>query len=175
MNSAKTEVTGLAKAARVAARSLANCTRAQKDVALNLIAQKLLANTAEIIAANRLDVQSATDANLDAAIIDRLTLDQVRIQSLADGLIDISELPDPVGETIREFEVPSGLHITQRRVPFGVVAVIYEARPNVTVDTAGLTLKSLEDQHRQSIQIQNLFKLCAQHFLNLMCQRMQFK
>jgi glutamate-5-semialdehyde dehydrogenase len=126
----------------VAARLLANCTRAQKDDALNLMAQALLGNATEIIAANKLDVQSATAANLDAAIIDRLTLDQVRIQSLADGLIDISKLPDPVGETIREFDVPSGLHITQRRVPFGVVAVIYEARPNVTVDTAGLTLKS---------------------------------
>jgi glutamate-5-semialdehyde dehydrogenase len=142
MSSAKTEVVGLAKAARVAARLLANCTRAQKDDALNLMAQALLDNATEIIAANKLDVQSATAANLDAAIIDRLTLDQVRIQSLADGLIDISKLPDPVGETIREFDVPSGLHITQRRVPFGVVAVIYEARPNVTVDTAGLTLKS---------------------------------
>jgi len=142
MSSAKTEVVGLAKAARVAARLLANCTRAQKDDALNLMAQALLDNATEIIAANMLDVQSATAANLDAAIIDRLTLDQVRIQSLANGLIDISKLPDPVGETIREFDVPSGLHITQRRVPFGVVAVIYEARPNVTVDTAGLTLKS---------------------------------
>ena len=142
MSSAKTEVVGLAKAARVAARLLANCTRAQKDDALNLMAQALLDNAAEIIAANKLDVQSATAAKIDAAIIDRLTLDQVRIQSLADGLIDISKLPDPVGETIREFDVPSGLHITQRRVPFGVVAVIYEARPNVTVDTAGLTLKS---------------------------------
>ena len=142
MSAAKTEVVGLAKAARVAARLLANCTRAQKDDALNLMAQALLDNATEIIAANKLDVQSATAANLDAAIIDRLTLDQVRIQSLADGLIDISKLPDPVGETIREFDVPSGLHITQRRVPFGVVAVIYEARPNVTVDTAGLTLKS---------------------------------
>jgi len=142
MSAAKTEVVGLAKAARVAARLLANCTRAQKDDALNLMAQALLDNATEIIAANMLDVQSATAANLDAAIIDRLTLDQVRIQSLADGLIDISKLPDPVGETIREFDVPSGLHITQRRVPFGVVAVIYEARPNVTVDTAGLTLKS---------------------------------
>jgi len=142
MSSAKTEVVGLAKAARVAARLLATCTRAQKDDALNLMAQALLDNATEIIAANKLDVQSATAANLDAAIIDRLTLDQVRIQSLADGLIDISKLPDPVGETIREFDVPSGLHITQRRVPFGVVAVIYEARPNVTVDTAGLTLKS---------------------------------
>ena len=142
MSSAKTEVVGLAKAARVAARLLANCTRAQKDDALNLMAQALLDNATEIIAANMLDVQSATAANLDAAIIDRLTLDQVRIQSLADGLIDISKLPDPVGETIREFDVPSGLHITQRRVPFGVVAVIFEARPNVTVDTAGLTLKS---------------------------------
>ncbi len=142
MSAAKTEVVGLAKAARVAARLLANCTRAQKDAALNLMAQALLDNAAEIVAANKLDVQSATAANIDAAIIDRLTLDQVRIQSLADGLIDISKLPDPVGETIREFDVPSGLHITQRRVPFGVVAVIYEARPNVTVDTAGLTLKS---------------------------------
>ena len=142
MSAAKTEVVGLAKAARVAARLLANCTRAQKDAALNLMAQALLENSAEIIAANKLDVQSATDAKVDAAIIDRLTLDQVRIQSLADGLKDISKLPDPVGETIREFDVPSGLHITQRRVPFGVVAVIYEARPNVTVDTAGLTLKS---------------------------------
>ena len=142
MSAAKTEVVGLAKAARVAARLLANCTRAQKDAALNLMAQALLDNAAEIIAANKLDVQSATAAKIDAAIIDRLTLDQVRIQSLADGLKDISKLPDPVGETIREFDVPSGLHITQRRVPFGVVAVIYEARPNVTVDTAGLTLKS---------------------------------
>ena len=142
MSAAKTEVVGLAKAARVAARLLANCTRAQKDAALNLMAQALLDNAAEIVAANKLDVQSATAANIDAAIIDRLTLDQVRIQSLADGLKDISKLPDPVGETIREFDVPSGLHITQRRVPFGVVAVIYEARPNVTVDTAGLTLKS---------------------------------
>jgi glutamate-5-semialdehyde dehydrogenase len=142
MSAAKTEVTGLAEAAREAARSLANCTRDQKDAALNLMAQALLENSAEIIAANKLDVQSAIDAKVDAAIIDRLTLDQNRIKSLADGLIDISKLPDPVGETIREFDVPSGLHITQRRVPFGVVAVIYEARPNVTVDTAGLTLKS---------------------------------
>ena len=142
MSAAKTEVVGLAKAARVAARLLANCTRAQKDAALNLMAQALLDNAAEIVAANKLDVQSATAANIDVAIIDSLTLDQVRIQSLADGLTDISKLPDPVGETIREFDVPSGLHITQRRVPFGVVAVIYEARPNVTVDTAGLTLKS---------------------------------
>lgn len=142
MSAAKTEVKGVAEAARVAARLLANCTRAQKDAALNLMAQALLDNAAEIVAANELDVQSATAANIDAAIIDRLTLDQVRIQSLADGLKDISKLPDPVGETIREFDVPSGLHITQRRVPFGVVAVIYEARPNVTVDTAGLTLKS---------------------------------
>ena len=142
MSAAKTEVKGVAEAARVAARLLANCTRAQKDAALNLMAQALLDNAAEIVAANKLDVQSATAANIDAAIIDRLTLDQVRIQSLADGLKDISKLPDPVGETIREFDVTSGLHITQRRVPFGVVAVIYEARPNVTVDTAGLTLKS---------------------------------
>jgi glutamate-5-semialdehyde dehydrogenase len=142
MSSAKTEVTELAQAARIAARQLANCSRAQKDSALNLMAQSLLDSSGEIIAANAIDVQSATFAKLDPAIIDRLTLDQPRIQALADGLIAISELSDPVGEVIREFDAPSGLRITQRRVPFGVVAVIYEARPNVTVDTAGLTLKS---------------------------------
>lgn len=142
MSNEKTEVIRLAESARIAARELANCTRTQKDAALNLMAQSLLDNSDEIIAANSLDVKAAIDANVDPAIIDRLTLDQARIKALADGLIDISKLPDPVGETIREFEVPSGLHITQRRVPFGVVAVIYEARPNVTVDTAGLTLKS---------------------------------
>jgi glutamate-5-semialdehyde dehydrogenase len=142
MSIEKTEVTKFAEAARIAARELANCTRTQKDAALNLMAKSLLDNSDEIIAANSLDVKAAIDANVDSAIIDRLILDQARIKALADGLIDISKLPDPVGETIREFEVPSGLHITQRRVPFGVVAVIYEARPNVTVDTAGLTLKS---------------------------------
>lgn len=142
MNAAETEVTELAEAARVAARRLANCTRAQKDAALNLMAQALLDSAIEIISANELDVKAATAAKVDSAIIDRLTLDHTRIKSLADGLIEISKLSDPVGEIIREFDVPSGLHITQRRVPFGVVAVIYEARPNVTVDTAGLTLKS---------------------------------
>ena len=142
MNTEKTDVTRLAETARIAARELANCSREQKDTALKIMAQALIDNSAEIISANKLDVQSAVDAKVDAAIIDRLTLDRSRIQSLADGLVDISKLPDPVGEIIREFDVPSGLHITQRRVPFGVVAVIYEARPNVTVDTAGLTLKS---------------------------------
>ena len=142
MSTEESEVTKLAKAARIAARELANCSRAQKDEALSFMAQAIVASSTEIIAANKIDVSNAIAANVDPAIIDRLTLDQARIQLLADGLMDISKLPDPVGETIREFDVPSGLHITQRRVPFGVVAVIYEARPNVTVDTAGLTLKS---------------------------------
>lgn len=142
MSTEESEVTRLAKAARIAARELANCSCAQKDEALSLMAQAIVASSTEIIAANKIDVASAVAASVDPAIIDRLTLDQARIQLLADGLMDISKLPDPVGETIREFDVPSGLHITQRRVPFGVVAVIYEARPNVTVDTAGLTLKS---------------------------------
>ena len=142
MASTNNQVSELAQAARVAARILGNCTRVQKDVALNLMAQELRENSEAIIAANQLDVKAAETANVDSAIVDRLTLDQDRIQALADGLAQIAKLPDPVGEIIREFDVPSGLHITQRRVPFGVVAVIYEARPNVTVDTAGLTLKS---------------------------------
>jgi glutamate-5-semialdehyde dehydrogenase len=142
MSSSKNEVTKLADSARVAARQLANCSSAQKDKALQLIANALVDNAAKIMEANEIDVRNGLAANLDSAIIDRLTLDQPRIQALADGLIAISNLPDPVGEVIREFDAPSGLRITQRRVPFGVVAVIYEARPNVTVDTAGLTLKS---------------------------------
>jgi glutamate-5-semialdehyde dehydrogenase len=138
----KSKITLLAESARIAARQLANCSRSQKDVALQLMASALIEHSGEIIEVNQIDVTNGLAAKLDPAIIDRLTLDQPRIQALADGLIAISELPDPVGEIIREFDAPSGLRITQRRVPFGVVAVIYEARPNVTVDTAGLTLKS---------------------------------
>jgi len=142
MSIEKTEVTTLAQAARNAARELANCTRAQKDEALNLMAKAIIEGSNEIILANEIDVSNAVDAKIDSAIIDRLTLNESRIQALADGLTEIAKLNDPVGEVIREFNVVSGLRITQRRVPFGVVAVIYEARPNVTVDTAGLTLKS---------------------------------
>lgn len=142
MSSAENEVTTLADSARVAARQLANCSRAQKDAALRLMASALVENSNAIIEVNQVDVNNGLAAKLDPAIIDRLTLDKPRVQALADGLLAISELPDPVGEVIREFDAPSGLRITQRRVPFGVVAVIYEARPNVTVDTAGLTLKS---------------------------------
>ena len=142
MVASKSKITLLAESARIAARQLANCSRSQKDVALQLMASALIEHSGEIIEVNQIDVTNGLAAKLDPAIIDRLTLDQPRIQALADGLIAISELPDPVGEIIREFDAPSGLRITQRRVPFGVVAVIYEARPNVTVDTAGLTLKS---------------------------------
>ena len=142
MVASKSEITLLAESARIAARQLANCSRSQKDVALQLMASALIEYSGEIIEVNQIDVTNGLAAKLDPAIIDRLTLAQPRIQALADGLIAISELPDPVGEIIREFDAPSGLRITQRRVPFGVVAVVYEARPNVTVDTAGLTLKS---------------------------------
>ena len=142
MSNEKTEVTKLAQAARIAARELANCTRAQKDAALQLMAKAIMENSNEIILANEIDVSNARSVKIDSAIIDRLTLNESRIQALADGLTEIAKLNDPVGEVIREFDAASGLRITQRRVPFGVVAVIYEARPNVTVDTAGLTLKS---------------------------------
>jgi glutamate-5-semialdehyde dehydrogenase len=142
MSNEKTEVPKLAQAARIAARELANCTRAQKDAALQLMAKAIMENSNEIIVANEIDVSHALSAKIDSAIIDRLTLNESRIQALADGLTEIAKLNDPVGEVIREFDAASGLRITQRRVPFGVVAVIYEARPNVTVDTAGLTLKS---------------------------------
>ena len=135
-------VLAAAAAARNAAAQLAVCTRAQKDHALHAMANALIQHTDIIIEANAKDVLAAQDAGTDPAIIDRLTLNQARVQAVADALRDVAELPDPVGEVVRGYTLPNGLEVRQQRVPMGVVAMIYEARPNVTVDAAGLALKS---------------------------------
>ena len=128
--------------AREASRSLAITHRDVKDRALLAIADALDANADRIVAANGVDVEAAVANGTDPGIIDRLTLNAQRLAAIADAVRDVIALPDPVGDVVRGYTLANGLEITQVRVPFGVVAMIYEARPNVTVDAAALCLKS---------------------------------
>ena len=132
----------VAAAAREAAADLALLTRAAKDEALLAMADALEAETSRIVAANVGDIQRARESGTSEALIDRLTLDAPRIAAIAAALRNVATLDDPVGTVVRGFRLPNGLDVSQVRVPFGVVAMIYEARPNVTVDAAGLCLKS---------------------------------
>ncbi|REF35339.1 glutamate-5-semialdehyde dehydrogenase [Thermasporomyces composti] len=131
-----------ARRAREAAVDLAARTRADKDAALGAMAAALEARTVEIVTANAKDVERARAAGTSDAIIDRLRLDDQRVRAMAAGLRDIAGLTDPVGEVVRGYTLPNGLELRQVRVPFGVVGIIYEARPNVTADAAGLCVKS---------------------------------
>jgi glutamate-5-semialdehyde dehydrogenase len=128
--------------AREAANVLATASRAAKDVGLLAMADALLTRTPEILAANSLDVAAARAGGTPESTVDRLALSEARLAGMADGLRQIAGLPDPVGEVVRGGTLPNGLQVRQLRVPFGVVGIIYEARPNVTADAAGLTLKS---------------------------------
>ncbi|MFW6092075.1 MAG: glutamate-5-semialdehyde dehydrogenase [Actinomycetota bacterium] len=128
--------------ARAAAADLAPLTRAAKDAALTAMADALEARTAEIVKANAGDVERAEQAGTAPATVDRLRLNDKRIAAMADGLRQVAALPDPVGEVVRGYTLPNGLALEQRRVPLGVVGIIYEARPNVTADATGLCLKS---------------------------------
>jgi glutamate-5-semialdehyde dehydrogenase len=116
--------------------------RSAKDAALQAMADLLEARTADILDANSRDVAAARESGTSDAMIDRLTLTEARVRGMADGLRQVAGLPDPVGEVVRGSTLPNGLELRQVRVPFGVVGIIYEARPNVTVDAAGLCLKS---------------------------------
>jgi glutamate-5-semialdehyde dehydrogenase len=136
------EVRAVAAAARDAAAELAPLSRAAKDAALHAMADALVGATDDVLAANARDVSAGRAAALSDSLIDRLSLDRDRVAAMAAGLRDVAALPDPVGEVVRGYTQPNGLEIRQVRVPFGVVAMIYEARPNVTVDAAGLALKS---------------------------------
>ena len=136
------EVLEVAQRSRTAAAVLRNVSRADKDAALVAMANALVLHTDVIVAANAKDVAAAKANGTEAGIIDRLTLNRDRVEAVAQGLRDVAGLPDPVGEVVRGFTLPNGLEVRQLRVPMGVVAMIYEARPNVTVDAAGLALKS---------------------------------
>jgi glutamate-5-semialdehyde dehydrogenase len=135
-------VRAVCERARIAAVDLAVLRRETKDAALHAIADALIARTDEIVHANRFDVERAEGNGTSAALIDRLTLTPDRLRAIADAARDVAELPDPVGEVLRGYTLPNGLVVRQQRVPLGVVGMIYEARPNVTVDAAVLCLKS---------------------------------
>ncbi|WP_144121711.1 glutamate-5-semialdehyde dehydrogenase [Catellatospora sichuanensis] len=128
--------------AREAAQVLATASRRAKDAGLAAMADALAARTPEILEANGLDVAAAREQGTPESTVDRLALTESRLAGMADGLRQIAGLPDPVGEVVRGGTLPNGLQVRQLRVPFGVVGIIYEARPNVTADAAGLTLKS---------------------------------
>jgi glutamate-5-semialdehyde dehydrogenase len=132
----------LCAAARRAARRLAAVDTAVKDAALLAIADALSERTPEILAANELDMDAGREAEIGAALLDRLALDPARIAAIAAGVRKIAALPDPVGELIEGRRLPNGLDVRKVRVPLGVVAVVYEARPNVTIDAAALCLKA---------------------------------
>src|SRR5437764_5575753 len=131
-----------ARRAKRAATALATATRTVKDGALRAMADGLLAATAEIMAANAGDVEAGGGAGMSAALLDRLALSEARVAGMADGLRQVAGLPDPVGEVVRGGVLPNGLELRQIRVPLGVIGIVYEARPNVTADAAGLCLKS---------------------------------
>jgi len=128
--------------AREAARRLAVAPRADKDAALEAMATQLLASATAVLEANARDVEAAEGAGAAASLVDRLRLDEDRVAGMAAGLRDVAALPDPVGEVLRGSTLANGLELRQVRVPFGVVGIIYEARPNVTADAAGICLKS---------------------------------
>ena len=137
-----TPIAELGRRAKAAARSVATASTAQKDEALVAAADRLLAHAEEILSANAEDVARAEAAGTTATVVDRLRLTPARIEAMAAGLRNVAGLPDPVGEVAGEWDRPNGLRIRQVRVPLGVVAIIYENRPNVTSDAFGLCLKS---------------------------------
>jgi glutamate-5-semialdehyde dehydrogenase len=135
-------VTEISRAAKSAARELARLDREAKDAALLDLASRLEQRRGEILEANAADVEAGREEGLNAALLDRLGLDESRIDEMAGGVREIADLPDPVGEVIESWTLENGLAVEKQRVPIGVVAVVYEARPNVTIDAAALCLKS---------------------------------
>ena len=134
------ETQGLA--AKNAARVLATAGAEEKNRALAAICQTLLARQEDILSANREDLKAAEEGGMIPALIDRLTLTPQRIEGMVEGVRQVAALPDPIGQVTKMERRPNGLIIGKRRVPLGVVGIIYEARPNVTVDAAALCLKS---------------------------------
>jgi glutamate-5-semialdehyde dehydrogenase len=141
-SAAEHHVAALAGRARVASRELALAHRSAKDAALHAMADALVKHADDVLEANTADVLRAEETATPANVVDRLRLTRTRVEAMADGLRDVAGLPDPVGEVVRGGTLANGLELRQVRVPFGVVGMIYEARPNVTADAAGICLKS---------------------------------
>ncbi|SHN26026.1 glutamate-5-semialdehyde dehydrogenase [Cryptosporangium aurantiacum] len=136
------EVRAVAARSKEAAAELAPLTRAEKDAALHAMADALVAASSTVLSANEQDLEAGRAAGLSSGLLDRLALSPERIEGMAQGLRDVAALPDPIGEVVRGYTLPNGLEVRQIRVPLGVIGIIYEARPNVTVDAAGLCVKS---------------------------------
>jgi glutamate-5-semialdehyde dehydrogenase len=136
------QIEELGKRARAAARALALCSKDEKNAALMAMADAIEAAEDDILAANAKDLEAAPGYGLNAAAVDRLRLDSARISAMAKGVREVTGLPDPCGEIIRQWTRPNGMQITKLRVPIGVVGIIYESRPNVTADAAVLCVKS---------------------------------
>ena len=138
----QTYMQGVGRAARAASRAMAKADTKAKDLALLKMAEAIARDEARLLAANAEDLAAAGEKGLEPALIDRLTLSAKGVQSMADGLRQIAALPDPVGEITHMNFRPSGIQVGRMRVPLGVIGIIYEARPNVTADAAGLCLKA---------------------------------
>ena len=136
------QMTGLARQAKAAGRELAQLTAGQKDACLLAMADAIQDNATPIKVANALDLEAATKSGMAPAMLDRLTLDDKRIKLMAKGLREVAALPDPVGRTLDERVRPNGLRLRKIATPIGVIVIIYESRPNVTADAAGLCFKS---------------------------------
>ena len=136
----KLEIMG--QKAKEASYELGVASTKDKDNALLFMAEEIINNTNEILEANKIDLKNAEDKGTPKAMLDRLALDESRIKSMAEGLKEVVNLQDPVGEIISMWQRPNGLQIGQKRVPMGVIGIIYESRPNVTCDAAGLCLKT---------------------------------
>ena len=142
MNTAVEELEAKGKAAKAASRKLAYLSTEVKNKALHNISQDLIARKTEILAANEMDCKEAEASGMDAALLDRLMLSTSRLESIAQDVLTVAALPDPVGEVFDMRTLPNGLLIGRKRVPFGVIGAIYESRPNVTIDISVLCLKS---------------------------------
>jgi glutamate-5-semialdehyde dehydrogenase len=140
--SSPSAVSDLGRRARIAAATLAGASTAAKNAALLAAADLLEERAEELLAANAADVEAAAAAGMEAGPLDRLRLTEARIEAMAGGLRDVAALPDPVGEVLDGWRRPNGLQIERVRVPLGVIAIIYENRPNVTSDAAGICLKA---------------------------------
>ena len=138
----KDKITKMGSDALTASRALANLTTDQKNKILLAMADGILSDADKIISANVIDLDDAVNNNLTNSMIDRLRLDQKRIEAIADGIRQVATLPDPVGEIMDEWDRPNGIKIKQIRVPIGIIGIIYESRPNVTSDAAVLCLKT---------------------------------
>src|SRR5436305_3323031 len=141
-NPTNSQVTELGRRAKAASRVLATASTAAKDEALLAAAELLEQRSAEVLEANAADVEAAAAAGMEPGPLDRLRLTEARLGGMAAGLRTVAALPDPVGEVLDGWRRPNGLEISRVRVPLGVVAIIYENRPNVTSDAAGLCVKA---------------------------------